>query len=142
MKFTNTVTIDRPLAEVFAFLAQLENLPRWNYAISAARKTTPGPVGIGSKYALVRTLPMRCAETLEITEYEPVRTLSINGGLGPLRGRATYVLDPVGSATRVTNSMDLAGPGLLSVVAPLATAQIRAAVAANLDVLKQIVEEQ
>jgi uncharacterized protein YndB with AHSA1/START domain len=28
--FQNTVTIARPVGEVFAFLADLRNIPRWN----------------------------------------------------------------------------------------------------------------
>ena len=45
MQFTNTITIIRRPAEVFAYLAHFENLPRWNYAISDTRKTSSGPVG-------------------------------------------------------------------------------------------------
>jgi uncharacterized protein YndB with AHSA1/START domain len=37
--FTNTMTIDRSARDVFAFLADLENVPRWNYAITETRKT-------------------------------------------------------------------------------------------------------
>ncbi len=59
MRFTNTITIDRPPAEVFAFLAQFENVPRWNYAISETRKISRGPVGVGSRYVQARTLPTR-----------------------------------------------------------------------------------
>jgi len=33
MDFANTVTIERPEQEVFAFLADFENVPKWNYAI-------------------------------------------------------------------------------------------------------------
>lgn len=47
MHFTNTITIARPVAEVFAFLARFENLPRWNQAISETRQTTIGRVGAG-----------------------------------------------------------------------------------------------
>ena len=32
--FQNTVTIARPVGEVFAFLADLRNIPRWNYALA------------------------------------------------------------------------------------------------------------
>jgi uncharacterized protein YndB with AHSA1/START domain len=39
--FTNVVEIDRPAHDVFAFLVDLENVPRWNYAITATRKTSP-----------------------------------------------------------------------------------------------------
>jgi uncharacterized membrane protein len=42
VNFGNTVTIQRPCTEVFAFLADLENLPRWNYAISRTSKPLTG----------------------------------------------------------------------------------------------------
>jgi response regulator of citrate/malate metabolism len=42
--FENTVTIRRPIAAVFAFLADFENIPAWNYAIVETRKVSPGPV--------------------------------------------------------------------------------------------------
>ena len=43
--FRNTVTIARPADEVFAFLANLRNIPRWNYAIARTVPTSPGPAG-------------------------------------------------------------------------------------------------
>jgi uncharacterized protein YndB with AHSA1/START domain len=45
--FQNTVTIRRPVRDVFAFLADFENVPKWNYAIVETEKTSPGPVGSG-----------------------------------------------------------------------------------------------
>jgi uncharacterized protein YndB with AHSA1/START domain len=140
MRFANTITIDRPVADVFAYLARFENLPKWNYAIGETRKISHGPVGVGSRYAQSRTLPTRSTETFEITAYEPDRTLAIDGTFGPFPGHVTYQLESVGSSTRLTNSMDLEPSGLLSIVAPLATSRIKAAVAANLGTLKQILE--
>ena len=31
--FENTMMIRRPIEDVFAFLSDFENVPRWNYAI-------------------------------------------------------------------------------------------------------------
>ena len=56
MKFTNTITIARPIAEVFAFLTRFENVPRWNDAISETRKTSLGPLDVGARYEQTRTL--------------------------------------------------------------------------------------
>lgn len=140
MKFTNTITINRPPAEVFAFLADLENLPRWNYAIRETRKISPGPTGIGSMYTQTRSLPTPSVETLEITDSEPDKTLSIRGGFGPLSGRSTYRLDAIGIATQLTNYMEFSETGAPPIVALFVTAQVKAAVAANLGVLKTIVE--
>jgi uncharacterized protein YndB with AHSA1/START domain len=140
MKFTNTITIKRRPDEVFAFLAHFENVPLWNYAIAQTRKITDGPVGVGSRYRQTRTLPTRSEETFAVTEYEPVHRLSIGGALGPFEGEIHYLLKPAGKATVLTNTMTLQPSGPLRVVAPLATPRIKAAVAANLDALKQILE--
>ena len=59
MKFVNTITIDRAPGAVFAYLAEFENVPRWNYAIAETRKVTDGPVGVGARYVQLRTIPSR-----------------------------------------------------------------------------------
>ena len=140
MRFTNTVTIDRRPVEVFAFLAHFENVPLWNYAISETRKTTDGPVGVGSRYRQIRTVPARGEETFEVTEFEPDRRLSIRGTLGSFQGEITYVLEPAGNGTALTNTMNLQPSGPLRLVAPLAASRVKSAVAANLDTLRQILE--
>lgn len=49
MRFQNTITIRRPPAEVFAYLADFENVPAWNYAIVETRKLSQAPVGVGDQ---------------------------------------------------------------------------------------------
>jgi hypothetical protein len=55
--FQNTVTIALPADEVFAFLADLSNIPQWNYAIACTVQTSPGPAGVGAAYRQIRTIP-------------------------------------------------------------------------------------
>jgi len=141
MKFSNTITIKRPPREIFAYLADFENLPRWNYAITEARKITPGPVGVGSKYLQVRTTPRRSEETFEVIEFEPDSRLTVHGAFGPLSGQASYLLDRTADGTKLTNAMDLRPGGVLNLVAPLATSRVRTAVANNLDKLREILEQ-
>lgn len=140
MKFTNTITIVRAPADVFAYLAHFENIPRWNYAIAETRKVTAGPVGVGTRYRQVRTVPSRSEESFEVVEFEPDHRLAIRGRIGPLSGDIAYQLADSGPATILTNTCDLSAAGPVSLLAPLATRQVRSAVAANLDVLKQILE--
>jgi carbon monoxide dehydrogenase subunit G len=140
MKFTNTVTIARTPAVVFAFLADFENVPRWNYAIAETHKVTAGAVRVGTRYRQVRTVPSHSDESFEVVTFEPEHQLAIHGQIGPLSGDIAYQLAGVRQATVLTNTCDLHGTGPLSVLAPLATRSVRSAVAANLDVLKQILE--
>jgi uncharacterized membrane protein len=50
IEFENTICIDCPIAEVFAFLSDLENIPRWNYYVLEVTKLTGGPIGIGTMH--------------------------------------------------------------------------------------------
>lgn len=140
MQFENTVTIRREPDVVFGFLADLENIPRWNYAIVETRKISDGPVGVGTSYRQVRSLPAPSEEILEIAEFEPNRRLAIRGGLGPLAGTLTYDLQPVDDGTLLTNTADLEASGILKLAAPVAGARVRQAVAENLQKLKQLLE--
>jgi uncharacterized protein YndB with AHSA1/START domain len=83
MRFLNNVVIDRPRAEVFDFLADLENIPRWNYAIVETRNISGGAAGVGARFRQVRSLPTRSEEIVEITELEPDRHLAMRGDIGP-----------------------------------------------------------
>jgi uncharacterized protein YndB with AHSA1/START domain len=140
MKFENTVRIDRPVEDVFAFLADFENIPKWNYAIVETHRLSEGPVGVGTTYRQVRSVPSRSEETFEVTECEPSRRLAIRGGFGPLEGTMTYDLEPDEGGTRLTNSAQLEGRGLAKLAAPLASGRIAEAVSENLTALKQLLE--
>jgi carbon monoxide dehydrogenase subunit G len=138
--FENTVTIRRPVQDVFTFLADFENVPKWNHAIVETTKVSPGPVGVGTTYRQTRSAPSSSEEAFEVTVYEPTSRLDVRGGLGPFTARVSYLLEPTGSGTRLTNAVDFESSGLLTLVAPLATSRIKHAVAANLDTLKQLLE--
>jgi len=140
MNFSNTVTIKRTPADVFAYLAQFENVPRWNEAIDKTWKTSPGPVGIGSRYVQTRSQPSPGEDSFEVIEYEPDRTLAIEGTFGPFTGRFSYQLEPLENATKLTNEVNLEPSGLMRIAAPIATPRIKSAVAKNLSQLKQLLE--
>jgi uncharacterized protein YndB with AHSA1/START domain len=139
--FENTVMIRRPIEDVFAFLADFENIPKWNYAILETHKVSEGPVGVGTMYQQVRSVPSRSEERFEVTAHNPPRQLEIQGQLGPFPSRLSYALDAVPEGIRVTNSveLELRGPGRL--LGRAAVPRVRDAVAANLRKLKELLEQ-
>ena len=141
MEFENTITINRPQNVVFAYLANLEHLPEWNYAIRRTTLLTPGPVQIGTKYTQERTLPRAMTESLEITDFKPDFLLQVSGGFGPFpSGVSTYQLDVAGNGVLLRNHIQVETKGPLKLVAPLTMSAIKSAVAQNLRVLKEILE--
>lgn len=139
--FDNTLTIARSAGEVFAFLAEFENVPRWNYAIEQTRKVSPGPVKVGTAYRQTRAIPRRSEETFEVTVFEPPSRLAIDGQIGPFRATSGYLLEPVTDGTRLTNHVELEpSSAVLRLIGPLAVPNVKAAVARNLTVLKGLLE--
>jgi polyketide cyclase/dehydrase/lipid transport protein len=67
MHFVHPQVIERPLAEVFAFVSDPENLPRWNYYVIGCTKLEAGPTRVGSTYRLVRKSDTR---VFGVTEFE------------------------------------------------------------------------
>jgi uncharacterized protein YndB with AHSA1/START domain len=141
MKFTNTITIERPPTTVFAYLANLENLPQWNYALAETQQLTPGPPGVGTRYRQIRTIPVHTEESLEIVELTPNRQLTVQGTLNSLPAILTYTLDAADGTTTLTNTVDIHPARPLGLLAPIALRRVKSAVAANLAVLKQLLEQ-
>jgi len=141
--FENTVTIARPRDEVFAFLADFRNVPRWNYAIDETWQTSPGPTGVGATYSQTRSIPLKSQEAFEVTVFEPPARVAIHGKIGPFLATLTYLLAPAVGGTRLTNRVDLEpSQAVARLAAPIAVPRVRTAVAANLVALKQILEDE
>jgi Polyketide cyclase / dehydrase and lipid transport len=74
-----TITIDRPVADVYRVLTTPELTPSWSANAIEEHVTTPGPVGVGSRRrATVRRFGGGTTENeIEITELEPERRVAV-----------------------------------------------------------------
>jgi hypothetical protein len=140
MTFANAITIERPRRAVFGFLARFENIPTWNYAIDETVPVSDDPVAVGKVYRQIRSVPYRAEERFEITTLEPDLALEIKGNFGPLHGTLTYELEDRGSATLLTNTVQLEARGLAKIAAAMSAGRLQQAVTANLDILKKVLE--
>jgi uncharacterized protein YndB with AHSA1/START domain len=96
----HTVVIDRPPAEVFGYLTDVERLPEWQ--ASAIEVHHEGPMRAGTRIREVRNFLGRRAEsTLEVTEYEPDRRFSLRVVSGPLPFEVRHTLTPENGGTRL-----------------------------------------
>jgi uncharacterized membrane protein len=83
IELETAVRIERPLGEVFSYVSDVANLPRWNSAVQSARSTSGG-TGAGSTFSMRRTLPEGGVENdLEVVEHEPSRAFAIRTTSGP-----------------------------------------------------------
>ena len=78
LDFKHTVDIERPIAEVFAFVANFENNPRWQAGMRACRWTADEPMAVGATYVQEAKFMGRRIDThFRVSEFEPSTSISI-----------------------------------------------------------------
>jgi uncharacterized protein YndB with AHSA1/START domain len=117
-RFGATVVIDRPIDQVFAFLADGENDPKFSSRVLEIAKTTDGPPGVGTVYSsTVKDAGMKTKREFELTEFEAparIRWAETSKNLVTAT-EGGYDLAPAGKGTSVTffNVLEGHGPGVL-----------------------------
>lgn len=137
------VTIGRSPAEVFAFVSDQTNGPKWQRGLTDVRRTTDGPIGIGTRHTFERTMMGRRMDgSNEYTRYEPDKLVGF-AWTGPMPGQASYVVEPAGmDGTRLVARLEMQGQGLLRLAEPLLAAGLNRDVEANLESLKYLLESE
>jgi uncharacterized protein YndB with AHSA1/START domain len=66
------VHISRRIEDVFAYVSDPLNLPRWNSPVEAVRNASAAQNGVASTYSMERALPTgRAVNELEVVANEP-----------------------------------------------------------------------
>lgn len=134
-----SIAINRSLEEVFSFITDPGNTPRWAPAVKSV--TVSGPMGPGARGREVRTfLGRRLEMDWEVTEYEPPRRLGFRYTSGPLPAVAVFTLEPEAEGTRLTCRTNIQGRGLFRLLGPLIAMEGRGEDQANFQNLKRVLE--
>ena len=107
-----SVTINRPIEDVFAFIADGERSPQWRPGVIDIHRLSGD--GVGSKYAQVVSGPMgrRIAADYEVTVFRPNTQLEFQTTTGPARPHGRFDLAAVAGGTQLTFSLDAKLTGL------------------------------
>jgi carbon monoxide dehydrogenase subunit G len=142
-RFEGTTVIDRPIEEVFAFLADGENDPKFSPRVQEIRKTTDGPPGVGTVYvSTVKDAGMKSDREFELTEFQPpnrIRWKELSKNIVTAT-EGGYDLEAANGGTKVAIHNVLEGHGFGKLIAPLALRQARKDADAFAGRIKQAVE--
>jgi uncharacterized protein YndB with AHSA1/START domain len=137
-----SIVIDRPIAEVFAFVTDQRNTPQWQAGLVEVRPLAAGLPGVGKRYALVRNFMGRRMEAVnEYLRYETDRLVTFKTISGP-EVEASYLFEPVENGTRVTSRVQLQISGLMGLFDPLIGMSLRREMRAALPALKALLESR
>ncbi|HEX6475395.1 MAG TPA: SRPBCC family protein [Candidatus Limnocylindria bacterium] len=94
--------------EVFTFVADVANLPRWQPGILSATRTSPDPVGVGSTARVVRDLAGQSMTVdLTVTDFEPGRRLALASQASGVHVTATLEMEPAGDETVARSGIEI-----------------------------------
>jgi uncharacterized protein YndB with AHSA1/START domain len=137
-----TVSIARPLAEVFAYVSDMANWAQWQSTTVEAQQTSEGGVLPGARgRGVYQFLGRRWESPLEVTAYEPDRRVAIASRGGPVPFTYDTLLEADGaSVRRVTVRGEFEPGGFFRLAEPILARVGRSQFDAEVSTLKELLE--
>jgi uncharacterized protein YndB with AHSA1/START domain len=144
MHIESEITVERPRAEVFDYIARGERLPEYVTDFAWVKQESDGEPALGTRYSYEMQRG-QVKGTWEWVEFEPHSTLAWHGppaksGPGSMEPAGRWELSDAGQGTRVKLVMAPKPGGLFKLMAPLMSMGMRKGNASALERLKQRLE--
>lgn len=113
------IIISRPVEEVFDFVADERNEPRYNRHMIRAQQISEGPIGLGTRFetelqTMGRVMPM----VVEFTAFERPRRLASVTRSSMMETQGALTFEPVPGGTRMRWSWDVRPRGAMKLMTP------------------------
>jgi len=119
VRIDGEIVINRPVEEVFDFVADERNEPRYNPRMLRAEKISPGQIGPRTRFRAEFSSFRRPVAMIEFTGYERPRRLASSTHMSAMDVRGNLTFDPVPEGTRMRWSWELEPRGLFKLMIPV-----------------------
>jgi uncharacterized protein YndB with AHSA1/START domain len=141
--FDSVVTIKRSPEEVFAFVAEPMNEPKWHQDVAEVKRTSDGPIGAGSTFEWKMNFMGTRRVQFEVKEFVPGRREVITAvSSGPLMPTFTYTFEPVADGARFIRHGDIRVGGIMKLIEPIMKVIAPKHMQGLLEKLKLVLEER
>jgi Polyketide cyclase / dehydrase and lipid transport len=113
------IVIERPIDEVFDFVADERNEPEYNPQMTLAEMVTQGPIGVGSKFHCVMTGAGATDVAVEFTEFVRPRRLGSTSHISNMDINGTLLFEPQGQSTVLRWLWNIEPRGFLKLLGPM-----------------------
>jgi uncharacterized membrane protein len=135
----NSIVINRPRSEVFAFVADHENDPKWRPGVLDIKRASGEGQSAVYTQGVQGPMGKRIDADFAVTAYQQDMLLAFRTLAGPVRPEGSYRFEDADDGTRVTFSLNANLRGPQKLMAPMVAKSMRNQVAA-LDDLKRVLE--
>jgi uncharacterized membrane protein len=138
MHFDLEVRIERPVAEVFAYVTDVRNVPQWQESAVEAEW-----IEEGSRFRERRSFLGRSADIeLEVTALEQDRRFDVRAVTGPVRFEIRHSFEALADATVLRVRAEAPIGGALRFAASMAKKQAERQFKSDLQRLQRLLEDQ
>lgn len=122
-----SIEISRTVKEVYDYIVNFENAPKWQPAVIEVKRLTEGPIRVGTQFREVaKMMGLRINTICEITELEANKKFAFKGtSTGPLEYEASYTLEPSGNATRLNIVGKMRTKGFWKLLEPIFKGEVK-----------------
>lgn len=142
MQLSAAQTIDRPVGEVFAFVSDATNNPRWQRGMRSCAWTSPPPIGVGSTYRQeAKFLGRTLVTEFEVVDHEPGRSITMRSTSGPFPITVRRSVTPIDASSSRVEAAISGDPGrFFRIAGPLLQRLAQRSVSADYRRLKALLD--
>ena len=142
-KLSSSFVVNRPVEDVFTYLASYENRLNYEQGLVEAEQTSEGPFVVGTTGRDVRhAMGKKMESTSRIAAFEPNKSFTFESTSGPMDFRGTWSFEPVEGTTKVSFDMEGHLKGVMRLLEPLMAGKLRKETDGNITKIKSILESQ
>jgi uncharacterized protein YndB with AHSA1/START domain len=139
--FDVSITIQRPVEEVFAAIVDFNSHAEWRTDLIDATLTSEGPIQPGTTYRYDTKVMGRVIETVgEIESYDPPHFYAWKATASPFPMSGSMKCEPVPGGTLVTDTIEADPGGFFKLAEPLLMRQQRNQMEKDIQQLKIFLE--
>lgn len=136
-----TTRIECPVDQVFRFVEDEANIPKWDSDLIKASKTSEGPIRAGTTFHLDIKPFMGASEgNGEVLSHKPNEEIELQFDFGKMKPHVYHQFAAEGGSTRFTRRVEIDPPGVMKMMQPLMRRMIHKRNVAYLATLKDLIE--
>lgn len=141
LRVEHSIQINRPVAEVFAYMCDPANEPKWQDGVTAASLSSGGTLAVGSEISETRKfLGQEMVSKMTVTKYEVDKIFSGKVIEGPVPFEFTQTFEPMDEGTKVTMVIEGEPGGFFKLAGGMVQKQLQTQTAADFEKAKKILE--
>jgi uncharacterized protein YndB with AHSA1/START domain len=140
-----SLVINRPVEDVWNYITDISNMPRWEDSGAVWRQMSEGPIQVGTSIqSSIMFLGRTVTFDLRVTDFERNRTFSVEAVAGRTRGtKVSYLLVPVEDGkTTLSRVTDARFHGIARLLQPFVGSVTKRTGALEARNVKRILESQ